>query len=166
MLGPFWDHFWSLGLNFGDLGLRGCKTPVGHTCLAPILEPFWRPFGLLLFFRASLLRVFRYFLGVLKKLAKMTPKRVCPESLGRVPVSTGAQFSFLQPNRNRAPKRVPKWSFWGAKVLTILLFRRPVDSFWGPPFEVLFGPCPETRAVPMEKLGLQLRLPEPLLPLI
>ncbi len=113
-----------------------------------------------------LLFLFPLLFGCTEKVSEMTPKRVCPESLGRVPVSTGAQFSFLQPNRNRAPKRVPKWSFWGAKVLTILLFRRPVDSFWGPPFEVLFGPCPETRAVPMEKLGLQLRLPEPLLPLI
>ena len=28
----------------------------------------------------------------------MAPKRVCPESLRRVPVSTGAQFSLLQPN--------------------------------------------------------------------
>ena len=142
MLGPFWDHFGSLGLNFGDLGLRGCNTPVGHTFSAPILEPFWRPFGPLIFVRASLLSFFRYCLGVLKKLAEMTPTRVCPESLGRVPISTGAQFSFLEPNRNRAPKRMPKWSFWGATVLTILLVRHPWTHFGGLLLKSFSGPVP------------------------
>ncbi len=55
----------------------------------------------------------------------MTPRRVCPESLRRVPVSTGAQFSLLQPNPKKAPKWKPKWSVLGAKVITILLFVRP-----------------------------------------
>ena len=55
----------------------------------------------------------------------MTPKRVCSEGLRRVPVSTGAQFSLLQPNPKRAPKWEPKWSVLGAKVVTILLFVRP-----------------------------------------
>ena len=170
MVWPCWDHF---GIIFGHwdsisetLGSEGVKHKLGTLCWLPLWSHFGDLLAHLFFVRASVLRLFRYFLGVLKKLAKMTPKKVCPESLGRVPVSTGAQFSFLEPNRNRAPKRMPKWSFGGAKVLTILLFRRPVDSFWGPPFEVLFGPCPETRAVPMEELGLRLRLPGPLPPLI
>ena len=50
---------------------------------------------------------------------------VSPEGLRRVPVSTGAQFSLLQPSPKRAPKWEPKWSVLGAKVITILLFVRP-----------------------------------------
>ena len=63
-----------------------------------------------------------YLFAVLKKLAKKTPKRVCPEGLRRVPVSTGAHFSLLQPNPKRIPKWEPKGSVLGAKVSTILLF--------------------------------------------
>ncbi len=83
----------------------------------------WATFSAL-FFRAS---------GTLKKGVRERVQNyfcffvdfgVCPEGLRRVPVSTGAQFSLLQPNPKRAPKREPK-SVLGGKVLTILLFVRP-----------------------------------------
>ncbi len=45
---------------------------------------------------------------------------VCPEGLRRVPVSTGAQFSLLQPDPKRAPKWEPKWSLLGSQIRTIL----------------------------------------------
>ena len=117
-----------MGLHFGDLGLRGCQRLFEST-LSTAFRGQWRAIletcRSLFFVKASLLCFFHYLFGELKKLAKMTPKRVCPESLRRVPVSTGAQFSLLQPNPKRAPKWEPKWSVLGAKVVTILLFVRP-----------------------------------------
>ena len=101
--------------------LHGKKDALGGSPLenrVPLWGPFWTPFR-------------HFFLGPPghKKggpggPSKLDPFfvafRVCPEGLRRVPVSTGAQFSLLQPGPKRAPKWEPKWSVLGSRILTIL----------------------------------------------
>ncbi len=70
----------------------------------PLLESFLDTFSFLFVFRAS---------GTLKKGVRERVQKytsffvdfgVSPEGLRRVPVSTAAQFSLLQPEPKRAPK--------------------------------------------------------------
>ena len=91
------------------------------------METFWPTF----FFRASLLCFFRCFLGVLKQLAKMTPKRICPESLRRVPVPTGAQFSLLQPAQKGLQNGSKNGAFWAPKS-ELYMFGAPFVRNWSP----------------------------------
>ena len=122
--GPCWRSFWCLGAPRSTKRSRHGSQDASRSDLenfgtfprrkaSPLLEHAF------LFFLCFLC----YFFAVLKKFAKKTPKRVCPEGLRRVPVSTGAHFSLLQPNPNRTPKWEPKGSVLGAKVSTKLLFR-------------------------------------------
>ena len=53
---------------------------------------------------------------------------VCPEGLRRVPVSTVAQFSLLQPDPKRDPKWEPKWSLLGSQIRTILTLGHPLGE--------------------------------------
>ena len=60
------------------------------------------------------------FLRTLRKQRKWSHFGTSREGVRRVPVSTGARFSILQPNPKRAPKWEPKWSVLGSQIRTIL----------------------------------------------
>ncbi len=90
-----------------------------HGLVAPFGRFFGHLFGTFCFRASGTLKK-----GVREGLQKYTrflvDFGVCPESLRRVPVYMGAQFSLLQPDPKRTPKWEPKWSLLGSQIRTLL----------------------------------------------
>ncbi len=144
-----WAQEWVLCLNFdnkyvfivcyfgGNFGGFGCPDPHldPKRAQGPINTRFHRfqdeevvPLGGLL---GNLFGTFYFWsLRDTKKVGLGGPSKqvpflfvdfgVCLEGLRRVPVSTVAQFSLLQPGPKRVPKWEPKWSLLGSQIRTIL----------------------------------------------